>query len=121
MDSRAKDDLPSKYEPTDVFDESALRDVENIGEDKADDTSEAEVILFTKSWQRGLESYTAKEVPLDKTLTTWTALEVWQMVFFRTWLCLGCMRSLDPSDNTHAILGYKGREATRMYKFSQDC
>lgn len=65
VDNRAKDDLSSEYEPTDMSDESELQDAEGITEDEAEDTSEVEVISSTESERTGLGSYTAKEVPLD--------------------------------------------------------
>ena len=66
VDSRAKDDLSSEYEPTDMSDESELQDAEETGEDEAEDTSEVEVLSSTKSGRTGLGSYTAKEVQLDE-------------------------------------------------------
>ncbi len=64
-DSRAKDDLSSEHESTDMSDESELEDAEEIGEGKAEDASAVEVVLSTESGRSELRSYMAKEVPLD--------------------------------------------------------
>ena len=66
MNSRAKDDPSSEYEPTDMSDESEQENAEEIGESEAEDTSEVEVISSMESGLTELGIYMAMGVPLDK-------------------------------------------------------
>lgn len=64
--SRAKNDISSEYDSTDMSDESELESAEEVGEVEAQNASEVEVISSTESERTKLGTYTSTEVPLDK-------------------------------------------------------
>lgn len=83
VNSGAKDDLSSEWEPTDISDESEPENAKEVGESEAEDASEVEVISSTKSGRTELGSYTAMGVPLDKDFDWMDRSSLWQWIIFR--------------------------------------
>ena len=107
MKSRAKDDLSSGYEPTDMSDERELESADEIREGEAKESPRRRSFRPRKLDERSWEATRQWRCRWLKTLIGWIAVEyarglAWTQAILPHALACSC------------ILGYGGSEATRL-------